>query len=212
MNSPYLLLSRWLCGLALLLAAAISSAQSQNADPSAVMRIAIDDVITTMRANESLYTKNPQQLCDIIEKSLLPYLSIKHMAKLAIGKNWKDTSSQQQEVIVREFKTYLLHSYIKTLYQYRYVKPEIISREDSGSDKALLNVSVKNERGNTVALSLRLEKNEGSWQILDISAEGISLIVTARGLFNDEITKKGMDGFIQSLIEQNKKVNFNEND
>ena len=132
------------------------------------------------------------------------------MAKLALGKNWKSATPQQQATIVREFQIYLMRSYVRTLYSYRYVKPEILSREDSGADKTVLKVSVKNERGSTVSLLLRLEKNENRWQILDINAEGISLVVTARGLFNDEISKKGLDGFIQSLIEQNKKASLND--
>lgn len=185
--------------------------QAQSTDATEVIRVAIDDVLTTMRANEALYTNDPKKLQGMIEKTALPYLSIPHMAKLALGKNWKSATGQQQEIIVREFQIYLMRSYIRTLYSYRYVKPEILSREDAGADKTVLKVSVKNERGNTVSLLLRLEKNDGRWQILDISAEGISLVVTARGLFNDEITKKGMDGFIQSLIEQNKKASLNDN-
>jgi phospholipid transport system substrate-binding protein len=165
-----------------------------------------------MRDHEALYLNDPKKLQEMIEKTALPYLSIKHMAKLALGKNWSSATPQQQDSIVHEFQIYLMRSYVRTLYSYRYVKPEILSREDSGTDKTVLKVSVKNERGNTVSLMLRLEKNDSRWQILDISAEGISLVVTARGLFNDEISKKGMDGFIQSLIEQNKKANLNGNE
>jgi phospholipid transport system substrate-binding protein len=186
------------------------TAQTQSGDASEVIRVAIEDVLSTMRENEALYGNNPQKLQAIIEKTALPYLSIQHMAKLALGKNWKSATPQQQATIVREFQIYLMRSYVRTLYSYRYVKPEILSREDSGTDKTVLKVSVKNERGSTVSLLLRLEKNENRWQILDINAEGISLVVTARGLFNDEITKKGLDGFIQSLIEQNKKASLND--
>lgn len=192
-------------------AAQTKGAQTQGGDATEVIRVAIDDVLSTMRANEALFANDPKKLQEMIEKTALPNLSIKHMAKLALGKNWNSATPQQQETFVHEFQTYLLRSYIRTLYSYRYVKPEILSRDDVGADKTVLKVSVKNERGNTVSLLLRLEKNDGRWQILDISAEGISLVVTARGLFNDEITKKGMDGFIQSLIEQNKKASLNDN-
>ncbi len=190
--------------------AAKGSAQTQRGDASEVIRVAIEDVLSTMRENEALYGNNPQKLQAIIEITALPYLSIPHMAKLSLGKNWKSATPQQQATIVREFQIYLMRSYVRTLYSYRYVKPEILSREDSGADKTVLKVSVKNERGSTVSLLLRLEKNENRWQILDINAEGISLVVTARGLFNDEISKKGLDGFIQSLIEQNKKASLND--
>ena len=190
--------------------AAKEAAQTQSGDATEVIRVAIEDVLSTMRENEALYGKNPQKLQTIIEKTALPYLSIQHMAKLSLGKNWKSATPQQQATIVREFQIYLMRSYVRTLYSYRYVKPEILSREDSGTDKTVLKVSVKNERGSAVSLLLRLEKNENRWQILDINAEGISLVVTARGLFNDEISKKGLDGFIQSLIEQNKKASLND--
>ena len=187
-----------------------SNTNSSNTDPSEVIRVAIEDVLATMRSNEALYRDHPQQLRSIVEKTVLPYLNITRMAQLSMGKNWKLADATQKESIVREFQAYLIRSYINTLYNYRSTKPIMLSRADNGEDKTTLKVSVENDQHKTVVLFLRLEKKQSQWQIVDINVEGVSLVITARSLFDEDISKKGMNGFIQSLADENKKAALND--
>ena len=180
--------------------------QAVAADPADVIRVAIGEVMSAMRNNEKLYKDNPDEFQEIVGKIALPYLSIPHMAQLSMGKNWRGMSDEQRVTIIKEYQTYLIRSYTNTLFLYRYTKPEVINRTDNGDNKTVLKVSVKNELGNVISLFIRLEKNDNHWQILDVSVEGVSLVITSRGQFDDEISKKGIDGFIQSFSEQNKKA------
>ena len=41
---------------------------------------------------------------------------------------------------------------------------------------------------------------------MDINVEGISLVVTARGVFDEEINRTNLDAFLKNLTEQNDKV------
>lgn len=189
-------------------AAAKANAQAQSDDPAEVIKAATENVLSIMRNNEALYHENPEQLSRAVEKSVLPYLNVARMAQLSMGPHWKLADQTQRTTIIREFQTYLIHAYINTLFLYRNTKLELVSRDDKAKDKTLLKTRVKNEQGKAVNLFLRVEKDDDQWQILDVNVEGVSLITTAKDLFDDEIKKTGVSGFIESLIQQNKKASF----
>jgi phospholipid transport system substrate-binding protein len=71
---------------------------------------------------------------------------------------------------------------------------------------------VKNDRGEPVILFLRLEIHNGNWKIVDINVEGVSLVITARGIFDEEINQIGIDAFLKSMTAQNDKAALNKNE
>lgn len=205
------------CGLLVLLGAAQVQAQPASADssdPVVIMQAAIDDVLAKLKANEALYKTNPQQLRDIVAHSALPHFAIKRMGQLALAKHWRSATEAQREVYLREFERYLMRSYTKTLFLYRSASTEMMGRDDgisqgNGADKTTLKLRAKNDRGEAVILFLRLQQQDKHWKIIDINVEGISLVVTARGVFDDEINKKGLAAFLQNMTEQNNKAALN---
>lgn len=186
----------------------------QIADPVAVMQVVIEDVLTQLKTHETLYKTDPEQLRKIVANSALPNLYIKRMAQLALAKHWQTASAQQREQYVNEFQRYLIRSYTNTLYLYRNTKPEIIGSTNKDSknkdhNKSTLKVRVKNDRGETVILLLRLEFHNNQWKIVDVNAEGVSLVVIARSAFDEEIKRIGLDAFLKNLTAQNNQAALN---
>ena len=184
----------------------------QTADPAPVMRAAIEDVLAQLEAHETLYQTDPEQLRAIVAKSALPNLYINRMAQLALAKHWRSASVQQREIYVREFQRYLIRTYTTTLYLYRNTSPEMLGGKNKGDDKSTLKIRVKNDRGEPVILFLRLEIHNGNWKIVDINVEGVSLVITARGIFDEEINQIGIDAFLKNMTAQNDKAALNKNE
>jgi len=182
-------------------------------DPVVVMQAAIEKVLAQLKTNEALYQENPEQLRALVAESALPYLATTRMAQLSLAKHWRSASAQQREVYLREFQRYLIRTYTKTLYLYRNTQPEMLGRDNkvgnSSESKTTLKMRVNNERGEQVILFLRLELHQQEWKIVDVNVEGISLVVTARGVFDEEINRTGLDAFLQHLTEQNNQAATN---
>lgn len=188
------------------------TASNQTADPVPAMKIAIEDVLEQLKTHETLYQTDPEQLRNIVAKSALPSLYINRMAQLALAKHWRSASVQQRETYVREFQRYLIRSYTTTLYLYRNTQPEILGVKDKNDNKSTLKMRVNNDRGEAVILFLRLEIQNGDWKIVDINVEGVSLVITARGIFDEEINRIGLDAFLKNMAEQNNKAALNKNE
>ncbi len=195
-----------------LLVQAQTADSNQIADPASVMKVAIEDVLAQLKAHETLYHTDPEQLRTIVAKSALPNFYIKRMAQLALAKYWRSASVQQREIYVREFQRYLMRTYTTTLYLYRNTSPETLGGKDIGDTKSTLKIRVKNDRGEAVMLFLRLEIHKGAWKIVDINVEGVSLVITARGLFDEEINRVGIDAFLKNMTAQNDQAALKKNE
>jgi len=64
---------------------------------------------------------------------------------------------------------------------------------------------VREPGGNPTAIDYALYKTGGSWKVVDVKVDNISMVMNYRGTFNDQIRKKGIDGLINRLGEMNAK-------
>lgn len=205
-------------GVLLLMLSWISYAESTTAtpvaDPAAVMKVAIDDVLAQLKNHEALYKDDPQQLRATIATTVLPHFNVARIAQLALAQHWRNTTAPQREAYVREFQRYLIRTYTETLYIYRNTKPEMLGAHynDKDNQKATLKMRASNENGEPVILFLRLELKDGDWKIVDINVEGVSLVITTRGVFDEEIKKSGLDAFLKNLAEKNNRAERSANE
>ena len=185
-----------------------TTAAAQVADPAVVMKVAIDDVLTQLKNHETLYKDNPQQLRVMVANTVLPHFNVARIAQLALAQHWRNARAQQREMYVREFQRYLIRTYTETLYIYRNTKPEMLGTHynDKDNHKATLKLRATNEKGEPVRLFLRLELKDDTWKVVDINVEGVSLVITTRGVFDEEIKKVGLDAFLNNLAEKNNRA------
>ncbi len=53
----------------------------------------------------------------------------------------------------------------------------------------------------------RMYRRGNDWKVYDVSAEGVSLVITQRSSFSSIIRDKGLDGLIAMLEDRNNKRN-----
>lgn len=176
-----------------------------SSSPEEVVHSVINMVASDMRSNENIYKNDAQKLQDMVAEKVETYFNFPRMAKLAMARHWLSANEEQRAAITREYQISFTRSYANTLFAYRNVSPKIQLQPGATATKASIKMNVKSEDGDSTTLFLRLEKTKDQWQIIDVSAEGVSLVITARGQFSDKITKDGIDGLIQSLTEENRK-------
>jgi phospholipid transport system substrate-binding protein len=174
--------------------------------PTDLVQSAFNDISQELRTNSELYKDNPILLQSIVNERAAPYFNFERMTQIAMGKYWRDATEAQKNALTIEFRTQLVRSYSQTLLLYRNAKAEVISEQETDRGRVMIKLKVKNDRGQPVTLFLLMEKNQDQWQIIDVNVEGVSIVITARSRFSEEIAAKGIDGFIQSLSEENQRL------
>ena len=196
-----LVLAAALCG-----AAPAPAADAQEAPDAIVKRVATD-VIATIKADPAIQAGNEARIRDVLEAKLLPNFDFARMTALAMGKNWRTATPEQQKRVTDEFRALLVRTYSSALNNYRNETIEYKPlRMNAGDTEVTVRTLVLRPSGAPVQIDYSLEKKADGWKCYDVIVGGVSLVTNYRDEFNDQIKAGGVDGLIKTLADRNKGV------
>lgn len=191
----------WLLGAVWLLPVA---ALAQEAPQALIERISTD-VLEKIKADKAIQAGDPKKLSDLVDATIMPHVNFPRMTALAVGRNWRSATPEQQKGLMTEFRTLLLRTYSGALSQ---VGSQTVRMKPFRGQAADSEVIVRSEivqpRGEPVQLDYRLEKAGDGWKIYDVNVLGVWLVENYRGQFSQEIAQKGIDGLLRELSEKNR--------
>ncbi len=189
---------------ALALVAAPAFAATETA-PDALVRKSIDEVIALIKADKELQNGNPQKLYSLVEEKVLPHFDFTRMTRLAVGRSWAQASDAQKAALTREFQTLLVRTYSTSLSQYRDQTIDVRPTRIAAGDKdTFVKTVVKQPGGPSIPIDYGMERTDKGWKVYDVVVDGVSLVTTYRGSFNEQIQKSGVDGLVKTLADRNR--------
>jgi phospholipid transport system substrate-binding protein len=191
--------------LLLLPLALIASAVHAQEAPDALVKRVAEDVLASIRADKDLQTGNPAKVKQLIEAKLAPHFDFARMTALAMGRNWRAATPEQQKQLTEQFKTLLVRTYSGALTNYRdntmNYKP---LRANAGDTDVIVRTEVTRPGQAPVPIDYSMEKTPEGWKAYDVIVAGVSLVTNYRDEFNDLIKSSGVDGLIKTLADKNK--------
>ncbi|MDD2664651.1 MAG: ABC transporter substrate-binding protein [Dechloromonas sp.] len=191
----------------LLLTLLISSAAFAQEAPDALIQRVTEEVLEIVRKDKDIQNGSTQKVVDLAEKKVLPHFNFQHMTALALGKEWRKASPQQQQQLTAEFKTLLVRTYSNALTGYR--NQRIVYKPfkmNAGDTDVLVRTEVVQPGSKPVQLDYSLEKQDSGWKVYDVVVAGISLVTNYRDQFGQEVRNGGIDGLIASIAAKNKSL------
>jgi len=189
-----------------LIAAAV---QAQEA-PDALIKQVTEDVLEIVRNDRDIQSGNTQKAIDLVDKKVLPHFNFPHMTALALGKDWRKATPQQQQQLTAEFRTLLVRTYSNALTGYKNQK--IVYKPfkmNAGETDVLVRTEVLQPGSKAVQLDYSLEKLESGWKVYDMTVAGISLVTNYRDQFAQEVRNGGIDGLVATVAAKNKSLEVN---
>lgn len=187
-----------------------ASAYAQEAPDALVQRVS-EEVLDIVRKDKDIQNGSANKAIDLVDKKVLPHFNFPHMTALAVGKDWKKASPQQQQQLTAEFKTLLVRTYSNALTSYKSQK--IVYKPlkmDAGDTDVLVRTEVVQPGSKPVQLDYSLEKLDGAWKVYDVTVAGISLVTNYRDQFGQEVRSGGIDGLIAAVAHKNKSLEANQ--
>ncbi len=198
-------MSKFLIGLCMSMGLMLS-VQAQEAPDALVKRLSTE-IIDAAKTDKDIQSGNRQRINELVETKVLPHINFERMTSLAVSKNWRTATPEQQKQLVNEFRTLLIHTYSGAITQIRDQRVEFKPFRSAPEDTEVeVKSLVIQTRGEPLQLSYRLEKTAAGWKIFDINVLGAWLVETYKGSFSAEVSKNGVDGLIKTLVEKNKKL------
>jgi len=191
--------------LLLALALAAPTSFAQGLAPDALLRAVTVEVIDKIKQDQELQAADPAKVAALVETRILPLFDFVHMTRLAVARNWRLASPEQQTALVAEFRTLLVRTYSSALANYRDEVIEFKRLRAAPSDtEVTVKSDVKRSGKEKMSLDYDMEKTPAGWRIYDVKVAGVGLVTTYREVFAEKVREGGVDGLIKFLVDGNR--------
>ncbi len=172
--------------------------------PDALVKRVSEDVLQVVRSDPQVQAGNEKRIKEVVESKLLPHFDFMRMTSLAMGRNWRAATPEQQKRLADEFRTLLVRTYSGALSQYR---NETIDykplRAEANSSDVVVRTQVIRQGQQPVQIDYAMEKTPDGWKAYDIIVGGVSLVTNYRDEFNAQVQSGGIDGLVKALAAKN---------
>ncbi len=188
-----------------LLTALVSAAPAHaEVAPDALVRQISVDVIDTAKADKAIQAGDLNRIIALVDSKVLPSVNFEVATRSAVGPQWRTATADQRSKLQAEFKTLLMRLYAGALSQVKDQTVEVTKTIPvAGSTQTVVQTEVRG-KGDPIKLDYRLDKFGDAWKIIDVNVGGIWLVQNYRSQFAGELSKGGIDGLINTLVERNK--------
>ncbi len=193
--------------LVLMAALAAPFSLAQEVAPDELLKAVTLEVIAIIRQDKDIQAGNPAKVADLVETRILPHFDFARMTQIAVARNWRLATPEQQLALTTEFKTLLVRTYSTALSSYR---DQVIEyrplRAASDATEVTVRSDVKQPGKERLTLNYDMAKTPAGWKVYDIQIAGISLVTTYRETFASRVRDGGIEGLIKSLSVKNRQA------
>lgn len=191
--------------LALVSALAAPFSLAQGVAPDVLLKSVTLEVIAIIRQDKEIQAGNAAKVAHLVETRILPHFDFTRMTQIAVARNWHLATPEQQNALIREFRTLLVRTYSIALSSYRDQVIEFKPLRAAPGDTEVTVKSLIRQAGTApLTLDYDMENLATGWKVYDVKIDGISLITTYRETFAGKVREGGLDGLIKSLADKNR--------
>jgi phospholipid transport system substrate-binding protein len=190
----------------------VSPAWAAETSPDTLVDNTAQEVLTIVRQDKELRAGNTAKILDLVEAKVLPHFNFTRMTRLAMGKNWPKATPEQQQELVKEFRTLLVRTYSNALSTYSDYKITVEPQKSKAGDTdTTVKTKVIQDNGQQpVDIDYSMEKTSDGWKVYDVTVAGVSLVTNYRSTFNSQVRDGGVEKLIKTLADKNRSLAAND--
>lgn len=190
-------LKNWLAKTVGIMTALLAvNAMAAGENPYVLTQQASAKLFNDIKTNQSRIKQDPNYLKTIVHNNLMPYVHVNYAGSLVLGTQFKSTTPEQRTKFFAAFGSFIEQAYAQALTLYTNQNIDIEKAKDV-SDKTIVKVRVNLIQGNQAPTKLdfswRKNSKTGEWQVYDMAAEGVSMVVTKQNEWAATLRNKGID-------------------
>lgn len=189
----------------LILIFSVCSAQAADTTPpDQVIQQTSKKIMGEIQPRKEALRKDSAQLYALVETIVLPHFDFDFIAKLVLGRAWKEASPEHQSRFSSAFQKLLVRTYSNALLEYSGEQIKWLDLQTTESPKRVVQrAEVTLTSGQVVPMMYRMHQTPEGWKVYDITIDAISLVMNYRGTFAGEIRKNGLLSLIERLEAKN---------
>ncbi len=178
-------------------ALAVSATASTTDDAAAFINTLADRAIDSLTAKDVSNEERVQRF----RKMFNDNFAVESIGKRVLGRYWRRASAEEQKEYLRLFEDYIIASYSERFASYAGEKLEIIKAvpESGNSATVLSEIKLPDGGDKPVRVDWLVESTNGSFKIVDLAIEGVSMTTTLNSDFGSIVRNNG--GRISALLD-----------
>lgn len=155
------------------------------------------DVLAMIGKEDLTKQEKQKRLVAIFEA----HVDIDWIAKFVLGKFWREATDEQKAKYIASYHKFLLMNYTSNFENFADSRFEMVkSQEGNSSDEYIVSMLLKRKNQEDISVDYRLkEAKNGKYKVIDIVAEGVSLLTSQRSEFTSVVSRNGLDYLIEQL-------------
>ena len=143
---------------------------------------------------------DPAQRVGTVAELLEEAADLDLIARLVLGRHWQQASGTQRQEYLRLFRSYARDSLARRFDDYAGGTFSVTGSRPVGPDDTAVSTRVTLAGGKPpVAIDWRVRREGDRFVVIDVVAEGVSLLVTNRAQFEAVIGSRGFDGLLAQM-------------
>lgn len=181
------------------------SGAADELSPEAQVRQVTADVMDSIKGDKALQAGDRQKALALAEQKILPHVDFREATRLAVGRAWSSATADQQNRLVDQFRALLVRTYANAVDVYRgqTMKVQPVRMTPGATEVTVRNLYL-NSANQSIPVDYSMLKTPDGWKIYDVTVEGMSLVITYRGEFEQIVRQAGIDGLLARLAEKNR--------
>jgi phospholipid transport system substrate-binding protein len=162
------------------------------------------EVIGTLREDRA--AGRDTDLAQLVGKRIVPLFDFPRMTALALARNWRLASPEQQARLTSEFQTLLVRTYSNALLE---LGDQPIAyqplRAAPGESEVTVRSSMRRSGAQPLTIDYDMADGLAGWRIYDVKIAGVSVVLAYRDSFAAAVREGGIDGLIRGLEDKNRR-------
>ena len=192
--------------LALALGLAVAGSALAKPGPREVVEQVSSDVLQLIEERGDELAGDPVATYEAFAPLVEPHIDYDRIGARMLGPHWRDASEATRERFVEEFQRSLVRTYASRMEELGEVDMRIMgTRQRDGGVQVGMEVGSGDDRARVV---YRLEERPEAWKLVDVTAEGVSLVHNYREDFRSRLRDRDLEAVIEEMAERNREIGF----
>jgi phospholipid transport system substrate-binding protein len=180
------------------LAAPPAAASQETSEARAVVDEAVEAVLAVLR-EPNLST---EQRRSRIEEIAYDRFDFETISRLVLARGWRQFSEEQRSEFVEQFKRHLSASYGSRVERYDQESVGVVGERLEPRGDVTIQTRIRGGQFDGTAVDYRLREREGTWKVIDVVIEGVSLASNFRSQFAELLSRGGPEEVLRRLRDR----------
>lgn len=178
--------------------------------PEEVVAQTSQRMIDALKEYKASLKDEPKIVHDLIETIVLPHFDVDYVVRLILGKHWLQATADQRRRFKQAFQLLVMNTYAKALLEYSGEKVKVLPLAGDFSQlrTVMVHSVLDSADAKPIEVNYRMRKTGDEWKVIDLTVENVSLILSYKHSFAEQIREKGLDVLIVSIESKNAGFRF----